>query len=101
MSAFCVVNKIGKLAHAAIIFGPVRKFVRNEKKTSACLKKVSKNYALSRNLTFRKTKPDFEIQLCANFFGTITDSSCSCSKNIHICFVFTFGKFLPRVYLKK
>ena len=96
MSVFCFVNKIGRLAHAVIIFGPVRKFVRNEKKTSACLKKVSKNYALSRNLKFRKTKPDFEIQLCADFFGTITDS-----KNIHICFVFTFGKFFPRVYLKK
>ena len=35
MSAFCFVNKI-----AGIIFGPVRKSVRNGKKISACLKKV-------------------------------------------------------------
>ena len=37
------------------------------KKTSACLKKSLRNYTLSGDLTHRKTKPDFEIQLCATF----------------------------------
>ena len=45
-----------------IIFGPVRKSsLGNGKKTSACLKIFLRNYALSRDLPFRKTK-DFEIQ---------------------------------------
>ena len=101
MSAFCFVNKIGRLAHPGIIFEPVRKSVRNGKKTSACLKNVLRNYELSWNLTFRKTKSDFEIQLCTNFFKAITDSSCSCSENIHMCFVFILGKFFLRVYLAK
>ena len=101
MSAFCFVNKIGRLAHPGIIFELVRKSVRNEKKTSECLKKVLRNYELNWKLTFRKTKSDFEIQLCANFFKAITDSSCSSSKHIHICFVFTLGKFFVRVYLAK
>ena len=42
-SRFCKqmnVNKIVRLAHGGIIFGPVRKSVRNGKKTSACLNKV-------------------------------------------------------------
>ena len=72
------------------------KSLRNWKKTFPCFKKVLRNYALSEDFTFRKAKSDFEIQLCATFFGAITNSSCSCSKNIDICFVFTL-EFL-RVY---
>ena len=49
-----------RLAHGGIIFVPVRKSMRNGKKTSACLKKVLRNYALSWDLTlFRKIKPEW------------------------------------------
>ena len=98
---FFFVNKIRRWGHAGIIFGPVRKSVRNGKKTSACLKKVLRNYALSWDFTFRKTKSHFEIQLRANFFGAITDSSCSCSKNIRICFVFTSAKIFRSCLFNK
>ena len=48
-----------RLAHGGIIFVPVRKPMRNGKKTSAFLKKVLRNYALSWDLTlFRKIKPE-------------------------------------------
>ena len=44
----------------------VRKSLTHGKKTSACLKKFLRNYALSWDLPFRKTK-DFEIQFpCRN-----------------------------------
>ena len=49
-----------RLAHGGIIFVPVRKSMRNGKKTSACLKKVLRNYARSWDLTlFRKIKPEW------------------------------------------
>ena len=49
-----------RLADGGIIFVPVRKSMRNGKKTSAFLKKVLRNYALSWDLTlFRKIKPEW------------------------------------------
>ena len=51
---------LDRLAHGGVIFVLVRKPRRNGQKTSACLKKVLSNYALSWDLTFRKTK-DFKI----------------------------------------
>ena len=62
---------LDRLAHAGIIFAPVGRTLRNGKKTSACLKKILRSYTLSwdlTDLTFRKTKPDFEIRLSATFF---------------------------------
>ena len=96
MSHFCFVNKVGRLAHAGIIFGLVRKSVRNGKETSVCLKKVLRNYALSWHLTFRKAKPDFEIQLCANFFGGITEGIVKLFTYVLFCLTFS-----PCVYLIK
>ena len=52
---------LDRLAHGGITFAPVRKFLRNGKKTFTCLKKVLRNYALNRDLTYNETK-DFEIQ---------------------------------------
>ena len=45
---------LDRLAHGRIIFAPVRKSLRNEEKTSAHLKKVLRNYALSWDLRFRE-----------------------------------------------
>ena len=36
-----------RLAHGGIMFVPVRKSLKDGKKTSACLKKVLRNYDLS------------------------------------------------------
>ena len=50
-----------RLAHGGIIFAPIKKSLRNGKKTFTCLKKVLRNFVLIWDLRFRKTKY-FEIQ---------------------------------------
>ena len=53
-------------------------------------------------LHIQKNKTTFRDPTSSvNFFGAITDNSCSFSKNIRICFVFTLAKLFPRDYLTK
>ena len=109
---------LDKLAHGGIIFAPVRKYLRNGKKTFACLQKALRNYALSWNLTFTKTKPDLEIQFQGRSkwlqHYTTLQIKVGCEKGQIILllgnqqfqklsgfFCFYFKKFFPWVYFTK
>ena len=107
-----------KLNQVGIIFAPVGRSLRNGKKTSACLKKVLRNYVLSWHLALRKTKLDFEIQFQwrnkwpQHYITLQMKSRCKkCQillvsgnqifRKLSGVFCFYFRKFSPRVYLTK
>ena len=54
-----LIEHYNRLVVGMIIFAPVRKSLRNGKKTFPCPKKLLRNYALNWDNTFRKIKPDW------------------------------------------
>ena len=88
---------LDRLAHAGIIIAPVKESLRKENFRMS-QKRFEKLHTELRPY-IQKNKTDFRDPTLCYFFGAVTDSSYSCSKNVHICFY--FRKFFPRVYLTR